>query len=402
MKPEERFLKYVAFDTTSDPESDTCPSTPNQLKLAAFLVEEMKGIGLSEVRMDENGYVYGRLPATPGVETETIGLIAHMDTSPAVSGADIRPRRVHYEGGEIRLNDKVSITPENTPNLARLRGHELIVTDGTTLLGSDDKSGISEVLTAVETLIRHPEIPHGEIAVGFTPDEEIGRGADRFDVEGFRAAYAYTVDGGPLGFYEYENFNAAGARLLIHGLNIHPGSAKDRMKNAVLYAAEFIEMLPAAETPAHTEGYEGFYHVDSVKGNESEAEVQLIIRDHDMDRFEKRKAFIRETVAFLQKKYGAEVFELELEDSYYNMKEQILPHPEVLRRAENAFKRVGITPEATPVRGGTDGARLSYMGLPCPNLSTGGGNFHGVLEYVSIDEMNKMVEVLVELCRLPE
>ncbi len=393
-----RFLTYVSYDTTSDEESETTPSSAKQLRLAAYLRDEMEEIGLKEVRLDEFGRVYGVLPPAPGFEDRPkIGLIAHMDTSPAVSGTDIHPSIIRYEGGDIRLNDKVSIRRADFPFLDKYLGKEMIVTDGTTLLGADDKAGVAEILCAVEYLIAHPEIPHGRIAVAFTSDEEVGRGADHFDIEGFGCDFAYTVDGGALGELEYENFNAASARFFIHGVNIHPGAAKNKMKNAALIAAELISMLPQAEAPAHTEGYEGFYHVCDVAGNESEARVNMIIRDHDMKLFEERKEFVTRLAEYLNGKYGEGTVELQLRDSYYNMKEKILPVMYVIERAEKAFRDLGIEPVISPVRGGTDGARLSFMGLPCPNLSACGYNFHGVHECVPVEDMYKMVEVLVKI-----
>ncbi|MBR4768148.1 MAG: peptidase T [Lachnospiraceae bacterium] len=397
MKPEERLLKYVQFDTTSDPSSTTCPSTPNQLKLAEFLKDEMISIGLSEVRVDENGYVYGVLDANVCTDLPKIGLIAHMDTSDSVPGGGIKPKIVRYEGGEIPIGNGLSLNVHNTPNLARYRGHDLIVTDGSTLLGSDDKTGISEILTAMEYLVAHPEIRHGRIAVAFTPDEEIGRGADRFDVEGFGCDFAYTVDGGTIGGVEYENFNAASADIEVKGYNVHPGSAKGRMKNAALMLAELIGMMPEAETPSHTEGYEGFFHLIEMKGDESSASAHYIIRDHDRAKFEARKQFMSNAVDYLNSVYGEGTFKLALTDSYYNMREKIEPCMFVVDRAMEAYRSLGIEPKSVPIRGGTDGARLSFMGLPCPNLSTGGENFHGVLEFVSIQDMRKMTEVLIKL-----
>ena len=394
----ERFLHYVSFDTTSDENSETVPSTPDQKVLGAYLAEELKNIGLSGARMDEKGYVYAFLPASPGCEAlPAIGMISHMDTSPAVSGANIRPREILYKGGDIELNPSVSITVKNFPFLKNYEGQRLIVTDGTTLLGADDKAGVSEIMSAMEYLMQHPEVQHGRIAVGFTPDEEIGHGADFFDVKAFACDFAYTVDGGALGEIEYENFNAAGAKVTVHGVNIHPGSAKNKMKNAVLMAAESIALLPPAETPAHTEGYEGFYHVGEIAGNETETVLHLIIRDHDREKFEAKKAFLEKVIAFLNEKYRAGSFELAMRDSYYNMKEMILPHPEVLERIEKAYRSCGLEPKAVAIRGGTDGARLSFEGLPCPNLSTGGENYHGVYEFVSVDDMNRMVDVLQKI-----
>ncbi len=396
----ERFLKYVSFDTNSDESSATCPSTEGQCVLGRYLKEELCSIGLSDVTLDENGYVYGFIPATEGREDDSvIGFVAHMDTAPAVSGSDIKPRIVVYEGGDVVLNETVSIREDEFECLQKYVGEELIVTDGTTLLGADDKAGIAEIFTACEYLLSHPEVSHGKIAVCITPDEEIGRGADRFDLARFGADWAYTVDGGELGEIEYENFNAASARVTVHGINIHPGSAKNKMKNASLIAARLINMLPEAETPAHTEGYEGFYHVCSVEGDESEATVAIIIRDHDRGRFESRKTFLTELVEYLNRVYGEKTVEAVISDSYYNMKEKILPHMHVVDNAVNAMKQNGITPIIVPIRGGTDGARLSYEGLPCPNLSTGGVNFHSIHEFVSVKSMGKMVDVIVTLMK---
>lgn len=394
----ERFLKYVSFDTSSDENSETVPSTAKQKVLGAFLVDELKGIGLQDVKMDDCGYVYAWLPATKGCEDRTVlGLIAHMDTSPDVSGANVKPRIVRYEGGDILLENGESIKAATFPFLSRYVGQELIVTDGNTLLGADDKAGIAEIVSACAYLVAHPEIPHGRIAIGFTPDEEIGRGADHFDLSGFGAEVAYTVDGGELGEIEYENFNAASAKVTVKGVNIHPGSAKNRMKNAVLLASQLVSMMPAAETPAHTEGYEGFYHIHDIVGNENEATVSMIIRDHDRELFEKRKNFLTRLVEYLNGEWGEGSFTLEMRDSYYNMKEKILPHMELIEHAKNAMKAVGVEPSINPIRGGTDGARLSYEGLPCPNLSTGGANFHGIHECIPVASMRKMVEVLVYL-----
>jgi tripeptide aminopeptidase len=352
------------------------------------------------VRQDEFGYVYGELPASPGAEVPAIGLIAHMDTSPAVSGADIKPRILDYEGGDIELSPSVRISAEVFPFLKDYEGQKLMVAGGDTLLGADDKAGVAEILTAAEYLIAHPEVKHGKICIGFTPDEEIGRGADRFDVEGFGAEFAYTVDGGALGEIEYENFNAASADFKIHGINIHPGSAKNKMKNAVLIAAELISLFPEGETPARTEAYEGFYHVGEIKGNETLTEVGMIIRDHDREKFEQRKVFAEKAAAFINARYGEGTAELTLRDSYYNMKEKILPVMHIIDRAKKAMSDAGVAPRIIPIRGGTDGARLSYEGLPCPNLSTGGENFHGIHEFVSVDAMEKMVEVLVNIVKL--
>ena len=397
----ERFLRYVSFDTQSDEHSGTAPSTAKQKILGAVLTEELTALGLSDVCFDEYGYVYAFLPATKGKEAlPTIGFLAHMDTSPSASGANVKPRIVRYEGGELPLGNGKSLDPAVFPSLSRSVGRELIVTDGSTLLGADDKAGIAEIVTAVAYLVDHPEIAHGRIAVAFTPDEEIGAGMDRFSVERFGARFAYTVDGGELGEIEYENFNAASATLCVHGVNIHPGSAKNKMKNAVLMANEWISRLPAAETPSHTDGYEGFYHVTHMEGDETEATVSLIVRDHDMVKFTARKAFLQDLTAYENRVWGEGCFALTLQDSYYNMKEQILPHFELIENAEAAMRKVGVEPRCVPIRGGTDGARLSFMGVPCPNLSTGGLNFHGVHEYIPVDSMKKMVDVLIELMRV--
>ncbi len=396
----ERFLSYVSYDTQSDDTSETVPSTAKQKLLGAALAEELGRIGLQHAHMGEKGYVYAWLPASAGCEgAPCVGLIAHMDTAPDLSGANVRPRVVDYEGGDIVLNEEKGIVMHcaDFKSLSRYKGQQLVVTDGTTLLGADDKAGLAEIMTAMEYLVNHPELRHGRIAVCFTPDEEVGRGADHFDVEGFGAAVAFTVDGGELGELEYENFNAANAGVYIRGMNIHPGSAKDKMKNALLIALEFAALLPPAETPGHTEGYEGFYHLHRMDGNESEAALHLLIRDHDMAKFEAQKAYLERCAHFLNKKYGADTVALSLKDSYYNMREKIEPHMYLIYRARAAMERAGVTPITTPIRGGTDGARLSYMGLPCPNLSTGGVNFHGRNEYVPVESLRKMVEVLVNL-----
>ena len=382
----ERFMDYVTYETTSDEQSSTCPSTACQKLLGQRLAEDLRAVGLTDAAMDENGYVYGHLPATPGCETAPgIGLIAHMDTSPDVSGKDVKPRIITYDGTNASmLEDK-------------FLGKEMIVSDGTTLLGADDKAGVAEIIAACAELTAHPERRHGRISVCFTPDEEIGSGADHFDFARFDADYAYTVDGGEVDEFEYENFNAAAADLVIHGVNTHPGSAKNKMRNAVLYAAEWISLLPAAETPAHTEGREGFYHVADVSGNETEARVHMIVRDHDREKFEQRKAFLTRLAAYLNDKYGAGTFELALTDSYYNMREKIEPHREIIDRAMDAMRQAGLDPVAVPIRGGTDGARLSFEGLPCPNLPTGGVNFHSIYEAIPVEALHTMVQVLLNI-----
>ena len=396
----ERFLKYVSFDTGSDENSPSVPSTEKQKVLGAFLADELKRIGLEDVRADGYGYVYGLLPATEDRKDETaVGLIAHMDTSPAVSGSNIRPRIIKYEGGDIYLGNGETLTVADYPFIRKYIGQELIVTDGSTLLGADDKAGIAEIVTACEYLAEHPEIPHRAIRVGFTPDEEIGRGADKFDLENFKVGWAYTVDGGELGELEYENFNAAGAKITVKGVNIHPGTAKNVMKNATLIGAEFISRLPAAETPAHTENYEGFYHVCGIEGDESLCSVELIIRDHDRGKFEKRKKFVSDLCEYMNGVYGEGTLTAQIKDSYYNMKEYILPHMHIIRRAKAAMRENGVEPTVIPVRGGTDGARLSEMGLPCPNLATGGANYHGVREFIPVPSMEKTVGILISLAK---
>lgn len=391
MTVSERLLKYVSFDTQSDESSETCPSTEKQRVLGAALVEEMLAMGIRDAHMDEDGYVYGSVPGAPGAPV--IGLIAHMDTSPDCSGANVRPRIVEYLGGNIRLNDTDVLSPADFPRLSNSVGKHLIVTDGTTLLGADDKAGIAEILTAVEELMSS-EVPHAAIRIGFTPDEEIGRGADRFNIKDFGADYAYTIDGGTLGELEYENFNAASAVVTFHGRNVHPGYAKNCMVNSQLIAMEFNALLPVHERPDCTEGYEGFAHLCEMSGNEECSVLKYIIRDHDRAKFERRKARFEEITAFLNQKYGENRVELTLKDSYYNMAEMIRPHMYVVDAALKAMENAGVTPRVVPIRGGTDGARLSYEGLPCPNLFTGGENYHGRFEYVPIEDMEAAVRVI--------
>lgn len=399
----ERFLKYISYDTQSDDYSGLHPSTPKQKLLGAELAAELSRMGLLDVRMDEFGYVYGWLPATPGCEeAPCMGLIAHMDTAPSFSGTNVKARILRYEGGDIEQSPGIVMRAAEHESLKQYIGQELIITDGTTLLGADDKAGVAEIFSAVEYLIAHPEIPHGRIAVGVTPDEEIGEGADHFDIAGFGAAVAYTVDGGELGELEYENFNAAGAKITVHGLNIHPGSAKNKMKNALLMAIEFNGLLPPAEIPAHTEGYEGFYHLQHMEGDETTATLEYIVRDHNEAKFQARKATMERIARYLNEKYGQGTVELELRDQYYNMKAQIEPHMYLIHRAKAAFQKAGVEPREVAIRGGTDGARLSYEGLPCPNLSTGGVNFHGPQEYIPVQSLEKMVEVLIHLVRAEE
>lgn len=396
----ERFLRYVTYPTTSDDAGTTTPSTPGQRVLAETIAAELTALGLADVVVDEYAYVYAALPASPAcADLPALGFIAHMDTSPDVSGENIRPRTVRFDGSDIDLGHGETLSITRFPDMERVIGQDLIVTDGTTLLGADDKAGIAEIVTACAYLLAHPEIEHRALAICFTPDEEIGQGADHFDLDRFAAKAAYTVDGGELGELEYENFNAASAKIEIKGVNIHPGTAKNKMKNAVLLAAELIGHMPAAETPAHTSGYEGFYHIGDLSADESRAVLRMIIRDHDRAKFAARKAFVENLVAYLNSVHGEGTFSLELRDSYYNMKEKIEPHMELIDRARAAMESLGITPRISPIRGGTDGARLSWMGLPCPNLSTGGANFHGIHEYVSVQAMEKMVAVIVELAK---
>ena len=400
MKAYERLLNYVKYDTTSDENApeDLCPSTENQKVFGAALAEEMKRIGFADAHMDADGYVYGSLPANCAGKQPVIGLISHRDTRSAASGANIRPRLVKYTGGDIVLNPEKNIVLRESefPCLAKCRGMELIVTDGTTLLGGDDKAGIAEILTAAEALLAR-NIPHGKIAVAFTPDEEIGRGADRFDVAGFGADFAYTVDGGVLEEFSYENFNAASALVTVHGVSTHPGDAKDKMKNAALLGMQFHSLLPPDEAPEHTEGREGFYFLEHIEGGTEKAVLRYIIRDHDKEKFEARKSYLRQAAAYLNGKYGKGTFDLSLKDSYYNMRPVVEKNPEIVARAERAMRRAGVEPNVTPIRGGTDGAMLSFRGLPCPNLPTGGHNCHSRFEFVSVPEMDRVVEILVNL-----
>lgn len=398
----ERFLKYVKYDTKSDEASDTCPSSASQMILAKDLAKELEEIGLKEVYLDENGYIMATLPSNMDKDVPVIGFIAHMDTSPDMTGTDVKPQLVQYEGGDIVLNrdENIILSPKDFPDLHDYIDKTLITTDGTTLLGADNKAGIAEIITAMEYLMEHPEIQHGTIKVGFTPDEEIGRGADRFDVKKFGAAFAYTVDGGPIGELEYENFNAAGAKIIIHGRNVHPGSAKNKMKNATLIGMELAGMLPANETPGHTEGYEGFYHLNSIEGNVENTKMNYIIREFDKNRFEERKTVLKNIVDTLNEKYGSGTVVLEMKDQYYNMKEKIDEAKHVVEIAHKAMEEVGIRPIIVPIRGGTDGARLSYMGLPTPNIFTGGHNYHGRYEYIPTYAMEKAVEVIVKIAEL--
>ena len=398
MKVTERFLNYVAFDTQSDEESATCPSTAKQRLLGEAVVADLKAIGVADAHMDKDGYVYGSVPGT--AEGPVIGLIAHMDTSPDCSGKDIQPRIVAYQGGDIVLNEKEGIVMKaaDFERLSRSVGKHLIVTDGTTLLGADDKAGIAEIVTAVEELIRE-NAPHVPIRIGITPDEEIGRGADRFDIKGFGADFAYTADGGTLGEIEYENFNAAAATVICRGISIHPGSAKNKMINAQQVAIDFHAMLPAQERPECTEGYEGFSMLAHMEGGIEEATLHYIIRDHDRFKFEQKKSRFDMIANYLNEQYGAGTVEVKIKDSYYNMKEKILPVMHIVERAKQAMREAGMDPTAVPIRGGTDGARLSFEGLPCPNLCTGGENFHGKFEYIPVEDMELCVKMLKNILK---
>lgn len=398
---QERFLRYVTFDTQSDENSETCPSTDKQKHLGAALVEEMKQMGICDAHMDDRGYVYGTIPGDP--KLPTIGLIAHMDTAPDCSGANIKAKVVEYHGGDICLNEEkgIFLREREYESLKNHHGKHLIVTDGTTLLGADDKAGIAEIMTAAQFLLTARQ-KHATIKLAFTPDEEIGRGADLFDVAKFGADYAYTADGGTLGEIEYENFNAASARVVMHGLNIHPGSAKDKMINSQLVAMEFNALLPVAQRPEHTEGYEGFIMLHGMEGEVEQSTLHYIIRDHDIEKFQKKKQLMEAAAAFLNEKYGTGTVELSIRDSYFNMKEKIEPVMYVVDRAKVAMKLAGMEPKDVPIRGGTDGARLSFMGLPCPNLCTGGENYHGRFEYIPVEDMEKCVRMLIGIATMAE
>ena len=400
----DRFLEYVKIDTQSDEESTTTPSTAGQHDLARLLVEQLKAMGAEEITYDESKcYIYASVPASAGCEeAPVLGFIAHMDTSSAVSGANVKPRIIDdYDGQDIVLNEeqKIVMKTADFPELLTYKGKRLIVTDGTTLLGADDKAGVAEIMSMAEYLLTHPEVSHGKIRIGFTPDEEIGAGADYFDVKLFGAAYAYTVDGDRLGSLEYENFNAAGAKVTIHGRSVHPGEAKGKMRNAILLAQEFQSMLPVAENPMYTCGYEGFYHLDSLHGTVEEAKAEYIIRDHDRDKFEQKKELFLNVGRFLNGKYGEGTFMIDMKDSYYNMREIIEQNLHLVENAKAAMQELQIEPCVVPIRGGTDGARLSFMGLPCPNLGTGGQNFHGRFEYACADDMETIVELLVRIAQ---
>ncbi len=398
----EKLLRYVVIDTRSDDASETTPSTMKQFDLANLLVTELKALGIEDAHVDDKCYVMGTLKGNVA-NAPTIGLIAHVDTAPDFSGTNVKPV-IHnqYDGKDIVLNaeNKVVMEVKKFPELLKYVGQDIITTDGTTLLGADDKAGVAEIMTVIETLVNHPEIKHGDIKIGFTPDEEVGRGADHFNVEKFGADFAYTIDGGEIGELEYENFNAASAKFIVKGRNIHPGYAKNKMINSALIGSEFVQMLPAYETPGTTEGYEGFYHVTSFNGEVEETIVTLIIRDHDKALFENRKAYVADVVSFLQKKYPEAPIELEIKDSYYNMREKVEPVIEIVTVVKEAMEAVGVKPLVKAIRGGTDGSRLSYMGLPCPNIFTGGHNFHGRFEYIPVQSMDAAVKVIIKMLEM--
>ena len=400
-----RFLKYVSFDTQSNEASSSTPSTEKQFRLAEYLVEELRAVGLEEVEMDAQGYVYATLPSNVEHAVPTIGFIAHIDTSPDASGANVQPRIVqNYDGTDIVLDAEAGIvtTVEKFPELLRHVGEDLIVTDGHTLLGADDKAGIAEIVSAMAYLVQHPEVKHGRVRVAFNPDEEIGRGAHQFDVERFGCEWAYTMDGGELGELEFENFNAASARIDITGVSVHPGFAKDKMVNAARLATELVQKMPAAEVPEATTGYEGFFHLTGLSGSVERATLNFIIRDHDRERFEARKAMLRGLVQGMNLKYGYEAIALQLDDTYYNMREKVEPVMHIIDIAREAMEAAGVEPQIKAIRGGTDGAQLSFMGLPCPNVFAGGLNFHGPHEFLPIPNLKKACEVVINIVRLTE
>jgi tripeptide aminopeptidase len=400
-----RFTSYVKVDTQSDENNKTCPSTEGQWTLLRMLVEELKQIGMDEVTIDDNGYVMATLPANTEKDVATIGFLAHVDTATDFTGKNVNPQlHENYDGEEIILNETLNVilSPKNFPSLPAYKGHTLITTDGTTLLGADDKAGVTEIMTAMAYLIKHPEIKHGKVRVAFTPDEEIGRGPHKFDIAAFDAKYAYTVDGGPLGELEYENFNAAGAKITVKGSNIHPGSAKDKMINSMKIAMDLHSKLPAQEAPEYTEGYEGFFHLLAFRGDVELTKLDYIIRDHDREKFNQRKATLEKIVSEFQAKYGSDRILLELKDQYYNMKEKIEPVMEIVDIAHEAMVGLDIKPITKPIRGGTDGSQLSYMGLPTPNIFTGGENYHGKFEFVSVDNMIKATQTIIEIIKLTE
>ncbi len=399
----ERFLKYVSFTTTSDENTNMTPSTPGQMVFAKYLVEELTSLNLQDVSLDKNGYIMATLPANTDKEIPTIGFVSHMDTSPDMSAKNVKARIVNnYDGNDILLNDEKLIVLETDkyPEILQYKGQDIIVTDGTTLLGADDKAGLAEIVTAMEYLMAHPEIKHGKIRIGFTPDEEIGQGADHFDVQKFGAEWAYTMDGGEIGELEYENFNAASAKVTFKGLNVHPGYAKHKMLNSMRVAQQFVGMLPRWETPEHTEGYEGFYHLIHVEGTVEESTLSYIIRDHDTNRFESRKKEMQHLVNKINAEFGHNTASLAIRDQYFNMREKVEPVMHIVDLAFEAMKAVGVTPNVKPIRGGTDGARLSFEGLPCPNIFAGGHNFHGRFEFVPVQSMEKATMVIVKIAEL--
>lgn len=393
-----RFIGYAKEYTTSDPRSKTFPSTDRQMTFMDKLVDELKRIGLTEVEKDQYGYVMATLPATTDEQAPVVGFVSHVDTSPDFSGENVNPIVRKYEGGTIKLNGKVSLSPEQFPDLLHYIGQEIITTDGSTLLGADDKAGVAEIVTAMEYLVQHPEIKHGKVRVCFTPDEEIGKGADHFDVEKFGAKFAYTLDGGEIGELEYENFNAAMAAITINGRSVHPGAAKDKMINSIHVGQKLDAMLPPQQRPEHTTGYEGFFHLHSFEGRVEKTVMTYIIRDHDRNLFNRRKEMMTQACLFLNDEYGEGTVNLEMDDQYYNMREKVEPVKYIVDLAEEAMNEVGVTPIIRAIRGGTDGSRLSFMGLPCPNIFAGGHNFHGPYEYVPVDSMVKAVEVIVRIC----
>ncbi len=399
----DRFLRYVKIDTQSAHHAETYPSTQKQLDLSRLLVEELRELNLEDVKLDDFGYVTATLPSNVSHPTPTIGFIAHVDTSPSASGKDVKPRLVeNYDGGKIVLNEGLAIMldPLEFPELRNHTGKSLVVTDGTTLLGADDKAGVAAIMSAMATLVAHPEIPHGAIRVGFTPDEEVGAGVDHFDVPAFGADFAFTMDGGPVGELAYENFNAAGAEIIIHGKSFHPGDAKGKLINALQVAIDFHNLLPVFDRPEHTEKREGFFHLITLNGEAEQANLEYIIRDHDRKSFEEKKALMSQAADFINQRYGSGTLELHLKDQYYNMLEKVAPHPEIIDLARKAYRTLGIEPVEVAVRGGTDGSRLSYMGLPTPNLFTGGYNYHGRFEYLAVEELKLASQVIIEIARL--
>lgn len=400
----DKFLRYISVDTASDPESQSQPSTNKQFVLLQMLTDELKAMGIKDVELDKYGYVMASIPSNiEGKEVPALGFIAHVDTAPDAPGCNIKPQIItNYDGKDITINKErgIFLKIEDFPELPNYKGETIITTDGTTLLGADDKAGVAEIMSAVEYIVTHPEFKHGEIKIGFTPDEEIGRGVDYFNVEKFGAKYAYTLDGGEIGELEYENFNAASAKIFIQGCNIHPGYAKNKMLNAIIIGTELNNLLPVEQRPEFTDGYEGFFHIIGFKGSVEEATIQYIIRDHDFTKFEQKKEMMTDCVNFINAKYGSGVATLEMKDQYYNMRKEVEPHYHIIETAIKAMEEAGVKPNVKPIRGGTDGARLSFMGLPCPNIFAGGHNFHGKLEYVPVESMEKASQVMLNIIRL--